>query len=74
MTKTPSSQGCIERGNAPFKEALSRWMEENATEDWTTGSYIVKEKINERVIQVRGNQAPLELMFGEGPKFDNAVE
>ena len=29
----PQSQGCIERGNVPFKEALTKWLEENDTTD-----------------------------------------
>lgn len=34
----PQSQGCVEHTIAPFKDALSIWMEENATDDWTMGA------------------------------------
>jgi hypothetical protein len=53
--RRPQSQGCIKHGNAPLKEALSRWMEEYATKDWTMGAYIVNKKINEHAIEVRGS-------------------
>jgi hypothetical protein len=32
-----------------------------------------KSKINEHVIEARGSQAPLELMFSERPMFDDAL-
>jgi hypothetical protein len=69
----PQSQGCIERGNAPFKDALSRWMDENQTSDWTLGAYIVNSRINQRAIESRANQTPCDLMFGECPKLDDAL-
>ena len=71
--KHPQSQGCIERGNAPFKDTLSRWMDENQTNDWTLGAYIVNSRINARAIESRANQTPCDLMFGERPKLDDAL-
>jgi len=69
----PQSQGCIEQGNAPFKDALSRWMDENQTNDWMLGAYIVNSQINARAIESRANQTPCDLMFGERPKLDDAL-
>ncbi len=69
----PQSQGCVERGNAPFKDALSRWMDENQTSYWTLGTYIVNSRINQRAIESRANQTPCYLMFGEHPKLDDAL-
>ena len=63
----------MKRGNAPFKDALSRWMDENDTTDWTLGAYIVNSRINQRVIESRGNQSPCDLMFRERPKVDDAL-
>jgi hypothetical protein len=34
---------------------------------------IVNSKMNERAIEARGNQAPLELIFGEIPTFDDVL-
>jgi len=69
----PQSQGCVERGNAPFKDALSRWMDENKTSDWTLGAYIVNSRINQRAIESRANQTPCDLMFGERPKLVDSL-
>jgi hypothetical protein len=51
----PQSQGYVGHGNAPIKEALSRWMEENGTDDWTMSAYIVNNKIKECATEARGN-------------------
>jgi hypothetical protein len=32
------------------KDALPRWMDENHTNDWTLGAYVVNSRINERAI------------------------
>jgi len=48
-------------------------MDENDTTDWTLGAYIVNSRINQRVIESRGNQSPCDLMFGERPKVDDAL-
>jgi hypothetical protein len=69
----PQSQGCIKRGNHPFKDALSRWMDENHMNDWTLGAYVGNTRINERAIESHGNQTPCDLMFGKRPKIDDAL-
>jgi hypothetical protein len=65
---------CMERGNDPFKDSLSRLMQENANEYWTMGAYIVSSRNNEHAIDTRGNQSPSELMFGERPICSDALE
>jgi len=56
----PQSQGFIERGNEPFKEALQNWMQDNNTSDWSVGCYIVQHQINLRPSESRSNQVPYE--------------
>jgi len=53
--------------------SLGGWMKENVTDDWTMGAHIANSQINEHAIEARGNQVPLELTFGERPKFDDAL-
>jgi hypothetical protein len=52
----PASQGSVERGNATFKEALDKWLEEEDSKEGVTkgkswseiGIYIINAKINNR--------------------------
>jgi hypothetical protein len=37
------------RPRHPFNDALSRWMEENETDDWKMEAYMVDSKINEHL-------------------------
>jgi hypothetical protein len=38
----PQSQGCIEQGNGPFKEALDVWISQNPGVSWAeVGAYVV---------------------------------
>jgi hypothetical protein len=40
-----STQGSVERGDAPFKKALHQWIIGNPTESWSQiGAYEVKKK------------------------------
>jgi hypothetical protein len=48
-------------------------MDENHTNDWTLGAYVVNSRINERAIESHGNQTPCDLMYGERPKIDDAL-
>ena len=59
----PQSQGFIERGNGPFKEALQNWMQDNNTADWSIGCYIVQRQINLRPSESRSNQVPYECYY-----------
>lgn len=59
----PQSQGFIERGNGPFKEALQNWMQDNNTSDWSIGCYIVQRQINLRPSESRSNQVPYECYY-----------
>jgi hypothetical protein len=44
----PQSQGFIERGNKPSKDALQDWMQDNSSENWSIGCYIVQYQMNRR--------------------------
>ncbi len=53
----PASQGSVERGNATFKEALDKWLEEEDNKEGGTkgkswseiGLYVINAKINNRL-------------------------
>jgi hypothetical protein len=53
----PASQGSVERGNATFKEALDKWLEEEDNKEGGTkgkswseiGIYVINAKINNRL-------------------------
>ena len=59
----PQSQGLIERGNGPFKDALQDWMRENKTNSWHKGAYVVNLQLNQRPHEARGNLTPYEMMY-----------
>ena len=47
--RKPSTQGSVERGNAPFKRSLFEWIEKNLGESWAeVGAYIVNAQMNQR--------------------------
>ncbi len=47
--KFPQSQGCIEQGNGPFKEALDVWISQNPGGSWAeVGAFVVNGQINGR--------------------------
>jgi hypothetical protein len=60
----PQSQGMIERGNKPFKDALQDWMQDNESTNWSLGAYIVQRQLNRRASEARGNTTPYESYFG----------
>ena len=65
----PESQGAVERGNAPFKEALQKWMQDNNTTSWAVlGCYVTQAQINKRPSRAKGNFSPYEAFFGQVPK------
>lgn len=59
----PQSQGLIERGNGPFKDALQDWMRENKTNCWHRGAYVVNLQLNQRPHEARDNLTPYEMMY-----------
>jgi hypothetical protein len=62
----PQSQGCVERGNSAFKEALEVWKSENPTKSWAElGVYVVNGKINGRPSRQKGGLSPYEIYYGK---------
>jgi hypothetical protein len=59
----PQSQGLMERGNGPFKDALQDWMRENKTNCWHKGAYVVNLQLNQRSHEARDNLTPYEMMY-----------
>ena len=55
-----SIQGGVECGNAPFKEALQKWMQANG-KDWTVGMFMVNAAINQRTLRVKGEYSPYSI-------------
>ena len=44
----PQSQGSVEHGNAPFKELLQKWMQENNDGNWPkVGIFVVNASLNQ---------------------------
>ncbi len=69
----PQSQGKVERGHAPFKEALQKWMAEHGSK-WMIGVFIVNDKINQRAQWNRDNLSPYNMMYGKkGTQRNNVV-
>jgi len=42
----PQTQGMVERGQKPFKEALQKWMAKHGT-NWMIGAYVLNHEINQ---------------------------
>jgi len=69
----PASQGSVERGNATFKEALDKWLndddngkEEEKKPSWSqVGIYIINSKINNRPSRSKDNKSPYEVYYGK---------
>ncbi len=62
----PQSQGCVERGNSAFKEALEVWKSENPTKGWAElGVYVVNGKINGRPSRQKSGLSPCEIYYGK---------
>jgi len=60
----PQSQGGIEHGNAPFKEALQKWMQAN-NNNWPLGIYYVNVGMNQCPSCVKGNMSPYSIYYGQ---------
>jgi len=60
----PQSQGFIERGNKPFKDALQDWMQDNSSENWSLGCYIVQYQMNRRSSSSRDEVVSYEAYYG----------
>ncbi len=71
----PQSQGFIECGNGPFKEALQNWMRDNNMSSWHRGAYIVNRQMNLRPHDARNNLAPYSIYHAvkEDVRFENLL-
>ncbi len=46
--RKPSTQGSVERGNAPFKRSMFEWIEKNPGDSWAeVGAYIINAQMNQ---------------------------
>jgi N-formylglutamate amidohydrolase len=60
----PQTQGKVERGHAPFKEALQKWMAQHGT-NWMIGAHVVNHEINQQAQWNRDNLSPFNIMYGK---------
>jgi hypothetical protein len=61
----PQSKGSIERGNAPFKEALLKWIAENPGVGLATvGIHVVNQAINGWPSRSKGKLSPYQIYYG----------
>ncbi|CAF4638969.1 unnamed protein product, partial [Rotaria sp. Silwood2] len=66
----PQSQGCIERANGIFCDALGKWMTTNNSSHWSNGLLPVVYGINTRLSDVT-KTTPYQVMFGQAPRSDS---
>ncbi len=61
-----STQGSVERSNAPFKRSLYEWMEQNPGESWAeVGAFIINAQMNQRPSRSKDNKSPYEIYYGK---------
>jgi len=64
----PHSQGSVERGNASFKEAMTKWMtdpEKKETSWAKIGVFVINAKINGRASRSKDGKSPYEIYYGK---------
>jgi hypothetical protein len=62
----PQSQGCVERGNATFKEALESWCSQNPKKSWAKeGVFVVTGQLNKRPSRQKANRSAYEIYYGK---------
>jgi hypothetical protein len=69
----PASQGSMERGNATFKKALDKWLEEEDKKEvgakrksWSEVSiYVVNAQINNCPSRSKDKKSPYEIYYGK---------
>ena len=55
-------------GNAPFKESLQKWMQENNDGNWPkVGIFVMNASLNQRNSRVKGGHSPYKLYYGQIP-------
>jgi hypothetical protein len=58
----PESQGCVEQGNSPFKEALDVWISQNPGTSWAkVGAFVANGQINGGPSRQIGGKSPYEI-------------
>jgi len=62
-SRKPNSQGKVERGHAPFKEALQKWRLKEGRRNWLVGAFVVNIEINDEPLENRGNFSPYKLTY-----------
>jgi len=68
-TRKPSTQGSVERGNAPFKIALEKWIQEHPNDSWSIiGAWVVNMSLNLRLSTAKNNRSPYEAYYGKVSK------
>ena len=56
-------------GNAPFKESLQKWMQENNDGNWPkVGIFVMNASLNQRISRVKGGHSPYKLYYGQIPR------
>jgi hypothetical protein len=63
--RAPHVQGFIERGNAPFKQALQDWMQVNNTDSWHVGGYIANQQMKNRPHERRDMLTPYQIYYSQ---------
>ena len=62
----PQSQGAVERGNGPFKDALQKWRQEHPNDSWALiGIFVVQDGLNKKPCRNKGNHSAYEPFFGK---------
>jgi hypothetical protein len=64
----PQSQGAVERGNSPFKEALFKWIrnKNNTGVSWAKiGIYVINAQINNQKSESKNFKSPYEAIYGK---------
>jgi hypothetical protein len=64
----PQSQGAVERGNSPFKEALFKWIQNknNTGVSWAKiGIYVINVQMNNQKSESKNFKSPYEAIYGK---------
>jgi hypothetical protein len=66
QARHPQSQGCVEKDNAAFKEALELWCTQNPEKIWANeGFYAVTGQLNERPSRQKANKGACKIYSGK---------
>jgi hypothetical protein len=66
----PQNQGSAERGNAPFKEVIVKWVIKNPGASWAhVGIHVVNQAINGRPSWSKDNLSPYHIYYGKLTRY-----